>query len=158
MCIRDRPVVVPLLVRSALIGRVSASKHIVPDIDCTSDSGVSRRHAQLTTDGTRWFVEDLGLSLIHISPTLAQALVDFANAQGGIDNITVALARVGATSGPPESAPPASTQEPPPDAEPAPAAYPASEPVTASATPTPESAPPSLPAPAPAPALSLIHI
>ena len=56
------PVVVPLLVRSALIGRVSASKHIVPDIDCTSDSGVSRRHAQLTTDGTRWFVEDLGSS------------------------------------------------------------------------------------------------
>ncbi len=56
------PVVVPLTVRSALIGRVSASKHIVPDIDCTTDSGVSRRHAQLTTDGTRWFVEDLGSS------------------------------------------------------------------------------------------------
>ncbi len=56
------PVVVPLTVRSALIGRVSASKHITPDIDCTTDSGVSRRHAQLTTDGTRWFVEDLGSS------------------------------------------------------------------------------------------------
>ena len=56
------PVVVPLAVRSALIGRVSASKNIVPDVDCTSDSGVSRRHAQLTTDGTRWFVEDLGSS------------------------------------------------------------------------------------------------
>jgi hypothetical protein len=56
------PVVVPLAVRSALIGRVSASKNITPDIDCTSDSGVSRRHAQLTTDGTRWFVEDLGSS------------------------------------------------------------------------------------------------
>ncbi|MBK8757947.1 MAG: FHA domain-containing protein [Actinomycetales bacterium] len=56
------PVVVPLTVRSALIGRVSASKNIVPDIDCTTDSGVSRRHAQLTTDGTRWFVEDLGSS------------------------------------------------------------------------------------------------
>jgi hypothetical protein len=56
------PVVVPLTVRSALIGRVSASKQIVPDIDCTTDSGVSRRHAQLTTDGTRWFVEDLGSS------------------------------------------------------------------------------------------------
>jgi len=56
------PVVVPLTVRSALIGRVSTSKHINPDIDCTSDSGVSRRHAQLTTDGTRWFVEDLGSS------------------------------------------------------------------------------------------------
>ena len=56
------PVVVPLTVRSVLIGRVSASKNIRPDIDCTSDSGVSRRHAQLTTDGTRWFVEDLGSS------------------------------------------------------------------------------------------------
>jgi len=98
-------------------------------------------------------VAGLGSAGLH-PPTLAQALVDFANAQGGIDNITVALARVGATSGPPESAPPASTQEPPPDAEPAPAAYPASEPVTASATPTAEPAPPSLPAPAPAPASS----
>jgi len=56
------PVVVPLTVRSVLIGRVSASKNIVPDIDCTTDSGVSRRHAQLTTDGARWFVEDLGSS------------------------------------------------------------------------------------------------
>lgn len=54
------PVVVPLAVRSALIGRVSTSKNITPDIDCLQDSGVSRRHAQLTTDGTRWFVEDLG--------------------------------------------------------------------------------------------------
>jgi len=56
------PVVVPLTVRSALIGRVSTSKNIRPDIDCTTDSGVSRRHAQLTTDGKRWFVEDLGSS------------------------------------------------------------------------------------------------
>jgi hypothetical protein len=53
------PTVVPITVKSALIGRVSASKGITPDIDCTTDSGVSRRHAQLTTDGTRWFVEDL---------------------------------------------------------------------------------------------------
>ncbi len=56
------PTVVPLTIRSALIGRVSASKNIIPDVDCTSDSGVSRRHAQLTTDGRRWFVEDLGSS------------------------------------------------------------------------------------------------
>ena len=54
------PTIVPLSVRSALVGRVSASKNIHPDVDCTSDSGVSRRHAQLTTDGSRWFVEDLG--------------------------------------------------------------------------------------------------
>ena len=35
------------------------SRGITPDIDCGNDNGVSRRHAQLTTDGTRWFVEDL---------------------------------------------------------------------------------------------------
>ena len=56
------PTVVPLTIRSALVGRVSASKNIIPDVDCTSDSGVSRRHAQLSTDGRRWFVEDLGSS------------------------------------------------------------------------------------------------
>jgi len=38
--------------------------------------------------------------------TLAQALVDFANEQGGADNITVAFARAGATA-PPATAPPA---------------------------------------------------
>jgi pSer/pThr/pTyr-binding forkhead associated (FHA) protein len=53
------PVVIPLRVSSALIGRVSASRNIHPEIDCQTDSAVSRRHAQLTTDGTRWFVEDL---------------------------------------------------------------------------------------------------
>ncbi len=56
------PVVVPLAKRSALIGRVSASRNIHPDIDATADSGVSRRQAQLSTDGTRWFVEDLDSS------------------------------------------------------------------------------------------------
>ncbi|MEO3938089.1 FHA domain-containing protein [Dermatophilaceae bacterium Soc4.6] len=54
------PTVVPLTLRSNLVGRMSLSRSIEPDIDCTSDTGVSRRHAQLTTDGTRWFVEDLG--------------------------------------------------------------------------------------------------
>ncbi len=54
------PTVVPLVLRSNLVGRISLSRSIEPDIDCTSDTGVSRRHAQLTTDGTRWFVEDLG--------------------------------------------------------------------------------------------------
>ena len=53
------PIVVPLRVASALIGRESASRQIHPDIDCSADPGVSRRHAQLTTDGSRWFVEDL---------------------------------------------------------------------------------------------------
>ncbi len=58
----DLPSVIPLTSRSALIGRVSASLNITPDIDCTADTGVSRRHAQLSTDGRRWFVEDLGSS------------------------------------------------------------------------------------------------
>ena len=37
----------------------SASRNIHPDIDCSADTGVSRRQAQLTTDGQRWWVEDL---------------------------------------------------------------------------------------------------
>ncbi|OYO19400.1 phosphopeptide-binding protein [Enemella dayhoffiae] len=53
------PHVVPLRKRSVLIGRPSRSRGITPDIDCEPDSGISRRQAQLSTDGTRWFVEDL---------------------------------------------------------------------------------------------------
>lgn len=53
------PETVPLRHRSVLIGRTSRSRNINPDIDCASDTGVSRRQAQLTTDGTRWFIEDL---------------------------------------------------------------------------------------------------
>jgi ribosomal protein L40E len=53
------PVVVPLHSKSILIGRTSRSRNIHPQIDCESDSGVSRRQTQLTTDGTRWWVEDL---------------------------------------------------------------------------------------------------
>jgi hypothetical protein len=53
------PVVVPLHERSVLVGRTSASRSIHPQVDCGSDTGVSRRHAQLTTDGQRWWVEDL---------------------------------------------------------------------------------------------------
>ena len=53
------PAVVPLAERSVLVGRTSASRNIHPQIDCSADSGVSRRHAQLSTDGQRWWVEDL---------------------------------------------------------------------------------------------------
>jgi len=53
------PIVVPLRTRSLLIGRRSVSRNIHPDIECASDVGVSRRQAQLTTDGQRWWVEDL---------------------------------------------------------------------------------------------------
>lgn len=53
------PVVVALRKRSILIGRTSHSRKIAPDIACETDTGISRRQAQLTTDGTRWFIEDL---------------------------------------------------------------------------------------------------
>ncbi len=56
------PSVVPLRATSVLVGRTSRSRGIHPDIDLTSDNGISRRHCQLTTDGTRWWVEDLGSS------------------------------------------------------------------------------------------------
>ncbi len=45
--------------------------------------------------------------------TLAQALTDFANNQGGADNITVALARVGAHAPAPAADAPAATMTPP---------------------------------------------
>ena len=53
------PEVVPLRASSALIGRTSLSRNIHPDIDCALDSGVSRRHAQVSSDGSRWWIEDL---------------------------------------------------------------------------------------------------
>jgi FHA domain/Double zinc ribbon len=53
------PVVVPLRSKSILIGRMSRSRNVHPQIDCEPDSGVSRRQTQLTTDGSRWWVEDL---------------------------------------------------------------------------------------------------
>ena len=53
------PRTVVLAGRSALVGRPSTSRNIHPDVDCAEDTGVSRRHAQLTTDGTRFWVEDL---------------------------------------------------------------------------------------------------
>lgn len=56
------PGLVTLRQRSLLVGRPSQSRGIRPDVDCGSDPGVSRRHCQLTTDGQRWWVEDLGSS------------------------------------------------------------------------------------------------
>lgn len=53
------PDIVPLVKASSLIGRVSNSRGIFPEVDCDLDSGCSRRHAMLTTDGTRWWIEDL---------------------------------------------------------------------------------------------------
>ena len=56
------PTLIPLRHKSLLLGRVSSSRNTHPEIDLSTDPGVSRRHAQLTTDGTRWFVEDLDSS------------------------------------------------------------------------------------------------
>ncbi|WP_420113227.1 FHA domain-containing protein [Pseudactinotalea sp.] len=53
------PQVIPLRAKSVLVGRPSASRGIKPDVDAGEDTGVSRRHCQLTTDGLRWWVEDL---------------------------------------------------------------------------------------------------
>jgi hypothetical protein len=53
------PDIVPLVKEKSLVGRVSQSRGIFPDVDCELDSGVSRRHAMLTTDGNRWWIEDL---------------------------------------------------------------------------------------------------
>ena len=53
------PDIVPLVKDTNLIGRISTSRNIYPEIDCELDTGCSRRHARLTTDGTRWWIEDL---------------------------------------------------------------------------------------------------
>ena len=46
--------------RSVLIGRaVGAAATSTPTSTAAPTPGVSRRHAQLTTDGQRWWVEDL---------------------------------------------------------------------------------------------------
>jgi hypothetical protein len=55
------PKVAPLVGSGTqLIGRPSASRNVHPQVDCTPDTGVSRRHAQLIIDNGRWYVEDLG--------------------------------------------------------------------------------------------------
>jgi hypothetical protein len=54
------PTVVPIRGTTALVGRPSRSRGITPQIDCASDGAVSHRHAQLTLDHERWYVEDLG--------------------------------------------------------------------------------------------------
>lgn len=56
------PEVIPLQATSVLIGRTSRSRNIDPDIAVEEDTGISRRQAQLTTDGTRWWIEDLDSS------------------------------------------------------------------------------------------------
>ncbi len=54
------PTVVALKGTVALIGRLSRSRNITPEIDCTSDGAISHRHAELIRNGGRWSVKDLG--------------------------------------------------------------------------------------------------
>jgi hypothetical protein len=54
------PTVVPLTGREAIIGRRSSSSGSAVDIDCSGDSATSHRHAKLTLDHDRWYLEDLG--------------------------------------------------------------------------------------------------
>jgi FHA domain len=54
------PTVVPLHGTEAIIGRRSKSAGTAADIDCSGDSATSHRHAQLTLDHDRWYLEDLG--------------------------------------------------------------------------------------------------
>lgn len=54
------PEIVRLTGSDALIGRRSRTG--APDVDCGLDSAVSRRQALLTSDGRRWWIEDLDSS------------------------------------------------------------------------------------------------
>jgi hypothetical protein len=76
------PGLVTLRQRSLLVGRPSQSRGIRPDVDCGSDPGVSRRHCQLTTDGLRWWVEDLGSSNGTFVAPAGEPLPDIALTQG----------------------------------------------------------------------------
>ena len=53
------PTVVPLSGSEVIIGRASKSAG-KPDIACSGDSATSHRHAKLTLDHGRWYLEDLG--------------------------------------------------------------------------------------------------
>ena len=91
-------------------------------LDSPDDLSPHTDHVELVEDGWLLVCSDglwnycsdaaelrelVGATVVSLGPsgldpvTLAQALTDFANDRGGADNITVALARVGATSAPP---------------------------------------------------------
>lgn len=56
------PTVVPLTGTAVVIGRTNLPRGLRPDLDAGTDAGVSVRHAQLTSDGEHWWVEDLDTS------------------------------------------------------------------------------------------------
>ena len=45
--------------QTALVGRTSPGRNILPEVPLDADTGVSRRHAQLVRDGDRLTVVDL---------------------------------------------------------------------------------------------------
>lgn len=53
------PIVTEILTKTTLIGRPSQQKGLFPRIDCDPDTGVSRRQAEIATDGHRWWIRDL---------------------------------------------------------------------------------------------------
>ncbi|HVJ97340.1 MAG TPA: FHA domain-containing protein [Acidimicrobiia bacterium] len=55
-----QPTVIPLPGTRAAIGRASKSRGLAPQIDCSVDGSVSHKHAELTLNGDRWSIEDLG--------------------------------------------------------------------------------------------------
>lgn len=56
------PEVVKLTSHHVVIGRANVEQGLRPDLDAGTDMGVSVRHAQLTSDGERWWIEDLDTS------------------------------------------------------------------------------------------------
>jgi hypothetical protein len=82
----DEPVLIALRTPNALIGRRSPSQNPTPDIDCGDDGGVSRRQAQLSTDGKRWWIEDLG----SVNGTYLQTL-DEQDAGAGLPDAPLEL-------------------------------------------------------------------
>lgn len=56
------PEIVPLTSDNIVIGRTNIERGLHPDLDAGRDAGVSVRHAQLTSDGHRWWIEDLDTS------------------------------------------------------------------------------------------------
>lgn len=70
----------------ALVGRPSSSRNVRPDIDCGTDTGASRRQALLTTDGRRWWIEDLGSSNgTYVGPASGPLPVDPITAKVEVD-------------------------------------------------------------------------
>ncbi len=55
------PQLVPLRGDLITIGRPTSGAPL-PDINCSTDSGVSRNQARLISDGRRWWIEDAGSS------------------------------------------------------------------------------------------------